>query len=372
MPSSGYFLFFRLRNTTSSTKMLLDASWWSSRRFLALFRPRRPRSGLGRFALPPELILMIATHLNGLSIISLALTCRGLHRLCFPQRPNLNTTEKEELLLLLEKDIATLYFCHYCVKPHRWYKRWDNSISPRVEEGLPCKLQLLRNFLCLPLTCYIPYHLARLVMNQHIYGLNHGLPLHIFEEQARIHYPLSGATDSESLHARIVDDKLLLLSVKTISHSRGHSKTLRGYVDSLGHRVCRHFTLWKGHYHYAPVQLPELARDTNALRYFAPCNQSLGSCPFCLTDYCVDISWRGIRKGYFIKVLVYRQIGDCRSPFDWSWRSMTTLQTVDEPRTAHPLEYGPGIVVDRWNKVDGVNSRTKSEWVEIPGLATLR
>lgn len=346
----------------------MGAAQWLSQRLVTLFRPRRPRSSLGAFALPPEIILMIATYLTKPSVISLALTCRTLRSLCFPRRSRLNTAEKEELLLLLEKDIATLYFCHYCVKLHRWHTRWGKSISPWVEEDLPCKQHLLRNSLCLPLTCYIPYHHARLVMNRHFYGPTHGLPLHKFEKRVWLHCRSSRVTDSESLSARIVDDKLLVLSVKTMSHSRGDSKTLRDYVDSLGHTACRHLTLDKGSPHYAPVQLPELAKDKTAPGHFAPCDQSFGSCTFCLTDYCIDISWRGRRKGYIIKVSVYRQLGDCRSPFDWSWRSMATLQPVDEPRTAYPLEYRPGIIRDRWNKADGIDGRTQGEWVELPGL----
>jgi hypothetical protein len=124
---------------------------------------------LGAFTLPPEIILIVATYLTNPSVISLALTCRTLHCLCFPRHSNLNTAEKEELLLLLEKDMATLYFCHYCAKLHRWHTRWGDSISTCDEDDLPCK-QRVDSFLFLPLICDIPYHCARLVMNQHSTG----------------------------------------------------------------------------------------------------------------------------------------------------------------------------------------------------------
>lgn len=123
---------------------------------------------------------------------------------------------------------------------------------------------------------------------------------------------------------------------------------------------------------YAPVQLPELAEDKTTSDHFTPCDQSFKFCTFCLTDYCIDISWRGRRKGYFTKVSDYRHLGDCRSPFDWSWRAMTSRETVGEPRTAYLPKYRPGIVREIWNKADGIDSRTQGKWVEIPGLASLR
>ncbi|KAF1950756.1 hypothetical protein CC80DRAFT_554111 [Byssothecium circinans] len=349
--------------------MVGGAVQWLSQGLVTLVRLRRPRSALGALALPPEIILMVATYLTNPSVISLALTCRTLHHLCFPGRSHLNTAETEELLLFLEKDIATLYFCHYCAKLHRWHTRWANSTFPWVK-GLPCQ-ESLKHCLFLPYKCDIPYHHARLVMNRHFYGPSHGLPPHKLEK--RICFTSSGGvTDSESLRARIVDDKLLVLLVRTLYHSRGDSKTLRGYVDSRGNSACKHLTLRKGCPDFAPLQLPELAKDKTTPDHFAPCDQSFGSCTFCLTDYCIDISWRGKKKGYAIKVSSYHQLGDCRSPFDWSWRTISTRLTNEEPRTAYPVEYRPGSVRDRWNRAAGIVSRTYGEWVEVPGLAPYR
>lgn len=313
---------------------------------------------------------MINSHLNNSSMTSLALTCQTLHRLCFPKHPLLDTAEKEELLLLLEKDVATLYFCHYCVKLHRWHGRWSRSISPWYEERMPCK-RSLDNHLFLPITCHIPYYYARLVMNRHFYGPTHGPPSHKLKERARFYYS-DGVVESVSQHARIVDDQLLVLFVKSISHSRGDSTSLRSHINSMGHSVCEHLTLAEGCPDYAPIQLPELAKDTTTPSLFLPCDQAFGSCTFCLTDYSINISWQGERKGYVVEVFIYCQLGDCRSPFGWSWHTMSTLQTEEEPRTAYPLDYRPGYVRDRWNKADGIASRTHGGWVEIPGLVAER
>lgn len=266
--------------------------------------------------------------------------------------------EKEELLLMLEKDIASLYYCHYCVKLHRWHKSWGDPRRTWIQEKLPCKQHLLRDFLRIPLTCYFPYHHARLVMNQHLYGAKHGLSYRKFEKRTSIRFDSHRIVNSKSSQTRIVDDKLLVLSVRTISHSQGDPKVLRFHIESLAYQPCEHLTLNRGCPSYAPVQLPELAKDKTAPGHFAPCEQSLGSRTFCLTDYSIDITWGGTRKGYLIKLFVYHQIGDCRSPFDWSWRGMATMETVDEPRTTRFLECRQGIVRDRWNKADGIDETT--------------
>jgi len=340
-------------------------------RLAALFRPRRPSPALGAFALPPEIVLIIAAYLTYTSTTSLALTCRTLCSLCFPGHTRPSTAEKEELLLLLEKDIPNLYFCHYCVELHRWNQHWGKRCGQLlfmdVEEDLPCKQHLSRDFVRLPHTCHIPYHHARLVMNRHFYGPAHGLPLQKFKDRSSVYWRSSGITDSESLLSRIVDDKLVVLAVKTLYHSRGDSKRLREFIESQGHAACRHLTLATGLPHGAPVQLPELAKNKTAPQYFAPCHLSLRSCTFCLTDYCIEISWRGERKGHVVKVSSYRLLGNCRSPFDWVWRSMVTFGAVHEPRMAYP-----GMVIDTWNKADGIEAETQAEWVEIPRRALPR
>jgi hypothetical protein len=160
---------------------------------------------------------MVAEHLTNPSVISLALTCPTLYSLCFPHDPCLSTNEKEELLLLLEKDIANLYFCHCCTKLHRWHTRWGNvflmkeicSLFSLAEENLPCKEHFECDEIFLPLICIIPYHYARLVMDRHLYGRTHGLPTRRCEMQTRMHCPSSKVGDSESLHTRIVRQQTL-------------------------------------------------------------------------------------------------------------------------------------------------------------------
>lgn len=362
LPSS----YFLPGHPINPAMMVTDATRWVFQRVKKLVRPLRTSSGLGAFALPPEIILMITSYLSNSSTISLALTCRPLYSLCFPEDPLLDMAEKEELLLLLEKDVATLYFCHDCVKLHRCHSRWSRFLTPWYNERMPCK-ESIHNVLFFPQTRPIPYYQARLVMNRHLYGPTHGPPLHKLGARTRSYCLSDGFVRSSSQHARIVDDQLLVLSVESMSHSRGDSTELRSCIDSFPNPLCAHLTLSEGSPNYAPMQLPELAKDETAPNLFTPCVRSFGSCPFCSTDYSIDISWQGERQGYVVQVFVYCQLGDCRSPSDWNRSTISILQPEEEPRTAYSVERTPGLIRDRWNKADGITSMAHGRWVACPG-----
>ncbi|ORX97048.1 hypothetical protein BCR34DRAFT_578175 [Clohesyomyces aquaticus] len=170
----------------------------------------------------------------------------------------------------------------------------------------------------------------------------------------------AGSIETESSQARIVHDKFLVLMLIKLSHS-GEGlllRELRGFIDGGGVRACSHVTLrW----------IPELWIGKASPDYLELCEKSFGSCAICLTDYCVEISRCGRKNVYFVTVSIYRQIGDCRSPSDWQWRSMATWLGKGEPRISYDTkDFGPGVTRDRWNKGEGVVSKTGGEWVEVP------
>jgi hypothetical protein len=86
--------------------MVTRATRWFMQRLAMLLGPRRVLPCLGAFAFPTEIILMIISHLSKSSTTALALTYRILYSICSPRNITLDKTEKEELLLLLEKDLA--------------------------------------------------------------------------------------------------------------------------------------------------------------------------------------------------------------------------------------------------------------------------
>lgn len=327
------------------------ASQWVRRRLRHLVQPLRTSSRSGLLALPQELTLMVTSHLDICSTTALALSCRAFYSLCYPGVLPRDSAEKKALLLLLEKDIATHYFCHDCVKLHRWHARWSRSRA-LIDCPTPCKRYSgARNQVFLLATCDLPYYYARLVMNRHLYGAAHGPPLSELEQPARpCRYP-EGIISSEAQQARIVDGQLLIMSAVSYYHERGDATTLRYHIDSLGGSVCSHVNIWKGDDEFGLLQLPELAASEAGGGTFSTCDQTFGACAFCLSDYSISISLKG-KKGYIIEVASYRQLGDCRSPDHWSWRNVSTMATLRDLHTARPSEYGPGCIRDRWNSAD--------------------
>jgi hypothetical protein len=137
---------------------------WCSLHLACLFRPRH---SLGHLAIPPEFILMIVAHLNKTSIMSLVLTCRTLLRICFLRSPELS---------LLEKDVTYLYFCHHCIKLHRWCTSWFHTRNHRAV-NLYCGIRCQRKSYFSDSAYTLPYHSARVIMNRHFYGAAHGSPV---------------------------------------------------------------------------------------------------------------------------------------------------------------------------------------------------
>ncbi|KAH3907653.1 hypothetical protein HBI56_180500 [Parastagonospora nodorum] len=154
----------------------------------------------------------------------------------------------------------------------------------------------------------------------------------------------------------------------TVSHPCGDATSLRRSIDEhRKHTVCPHIGMRQGSPEFAPAQLAELAPSPTS--EFRVCEGAFGSCPFCLTDYRIDISWQGEKKGYAIKLFVYSQLGDCRSPFEWSWRSRLAVRIDEKHRTDYSADYGPGYVRDQWNKAEGFTCSSRGGWVNVPGMS---
>lgn len=340
-----------------------NISQWISQRVRSLI-PTPPV--LGAFAVPTEITLIISSHLNITSRLCLALTCRTLFLVCFPKRLLLESTEKEELLLLLEKDVSSHYFCHCCAELHRWHGRWTRSINQWNLNCLPCE-QGVPKTLLLPIIGRLQYYYARLLMNRHLYGPRHGPPLRSLEYGNRsLRWP-GGIVEVTSRCARIVDNQLLLLQTISLSHTKGDTALIRQHFNSLQRRVCAHMTTAPGNPDYGPIGVPELAEPKRASSRFSPCSHGLGSCSICLTDYSVDITWRGDRRGYSITVRIYSQVGECRSASAWEWRTMASSWVPRDEllRIDQSAGYELGCLRDRWNRAEGIVMEEKGAWAAI-------
>ena len=306
-------------------------------------------SPMGDFeSVPLEIVLLITKYLPDVALHSFALTYRPYYHALCGRFPYLKRGGKEELLQLLEKDTSHLFFCHHCVQLHAWRSSWDahDTWNPPNERKCLHKYSYFTGPYVRK-SC-IPYHHARVVMNRHLYGASHGLPLRILE-----HYSLQtdlsyGAILQTSTKARIVNNELFLLQDCKVWHRRGYAPDLRLSIDESMLEICQHLTVYKTE-SFSEHRIPELERGARGPSLFIACAASVGSCPTCLTDYSITITWRGKDEGWFIHMLIYRQFGSCRSPFDWNWRHMAESYNRNQPRC---LTEDPGIVKHRWSQGD--------------------
>lgn len=337
------------------------------RHFPQLFALSNP----GPCNLPLEIILMIVEYLDKCALISLALTCRALHDLWKPRSMPLQSDEKEKLLVLLEKDIPFRYYCPRCVKLHRWHGRWSRSTIPYYMERLGCKkrIDLYLSFL---LSCDIPYHHVRLVMNRHFYGPEHGLPLQALSKRRNYTTLKHRIKCSVSRHACIFNDELLILTALSMTQLRGDLVSLKSHVEFSGGSICEHLTFLQESPACIPIPFPELAKKGSTSGPFPACEPIYGSCTSCPTDYNITMNWQGVKKGYSIEVLVYRGLGDCRTPENWYWRNtMARWDPSEQSRSAYSPHNPPGSIRDKWNEAGGVAEITDGAWrraLQVAGL----
>lgn len=303
-----------------------------------LFGRVRNHPDLCALNLPVEIMLMIATHLDNTSLVSLALTCKSLHNLWQPRSLPLQLPEKEKLLLSLEKDIPFLYYCQRCTKLYRWHGRWSRSITPEYAKSLQCGSRL-DQYALNSITCYMPYYYARLLMNRHLYGRDHGPPLHVLNRPTKTYlYPDDEVTVSLSQHARILNQQLLIRSTMSMTHRRGDIAVLRNHINRHRHSLCFHLKLRH--------KCQELALGPG--KDECPDVSGTGSCVWCLTDYDISILWQGLKKGHKIEVHVYRGLGDCRTDLGWHGRGPAAWGMP--PRTVDFPGYHYGVLKKQWDE----------------------
>jgi hypothetical protein len=329
-----------------------------------------PKEGI--LALPPELILNIIDHLDDVSKICLAINCRTLlphlsSRLSFGLEP----LSKERLLLLLEQDIPTLYYCHNCIKLHPWHPKgwfWFDGPYSYIKSHAPCKDKKSLSWMN---GLHFLFPVARLAMTRHIFGDAHGPPIEQLNHQYQFRHPY-GADFSITYRARIINDQLLMSSEMVIWHPKADSKLLRWSVDDLRYNICNHLHMDGV---FGTLRIPELRCEDRRPDDFTPCVQSAKSCPNCMTDYCIDIvhldgerKWFSgkTKRGWVIKLSTYHQFGSLRSPSDWQWDSMRGFpSTKDKRRQAESSTCGVGMIRHLWSTADQAVVRPDGEWAKV-------
>lgn len=352
---------------------LISSLWdFCSRHLLALpFLPQKTQLGLAH-RLPPEILLLVVENLDHVSAMLLSLTSRTLFQICSHRLqsfrplsgyPAMDAANKETLLLLLEKDLPSFYYCHKCVLLHRWKISRDRSdeISTDHFDGADsdCDWFSDRQF------NFIPYHFARVLMNRHFFGTPHGLPLQKLSSKLHDYYDRDdiGTRIHGERRARIVDDQLMLCETFTIRNSKGSARRLRAYIDRYRIAICEHIGSADLSV-YGHRRLPELSRDSSTRPdYFAACHQSVKSCRVCLTDCSTTISWHGQKKGWVVEFVIYKLLGSVRSPTDWKWQTISVYCRYIETQRSTLAMYGPGTIRCMWSEVDEVPLELEGEWL---------
>ncbi|CAI4217545.1 unnamed protein product [Parascedosporium putredinis] len=290
--------------------------------------------------MPTEILDITLDFLPAESVVSFALTCRGLHAKYSVRNQILDSAARESLLLLLEKDAAALYYCYHCSSLHKWH---PTSTTSRASTAYKLK-----------------FHTARLALHGRIRGPAHGPELEKLHMDHAVTLGSRNITIKESWAAKVIDGELFLRAVWNYHQGAGGAKTLGRWVEHDADRfICNHV---KGS---RLLEFPGAeGLDLSSVERLAG---PVRSCPICYTDFQMEVrgdEWdeseseseddeeaqRG-SGGWSINVTKWVRLGACESPLDAHWQTLAS-------QSAHGLECEPrnssceaGEIRHRW--VDG-------------------
>ncbi|KAI0859319.1 hypothetical protein F4860DRAFT_269841 [Xylaria cubensis] len=339
--------------------------------------------------IPVEVFLLISDQLSADALAALSLTCRSFYYI-LKTRIRLHGADREALLLLLEKDLGDkLYYCPFCSRLHPFSPSWtpvDINIKAReiqscCYERCPARGQAFR----LSNLCHynLGYHLARLVMNRHLFGAPNGLPLDNLHRRF-VEFQGYGARPwNQDLSFKIVDNELFLQAIHVF-----HARDSAGFGAASGHQnhyICPHIVtaIPPDRNIYVLDEIPEL--KDHRLHRLIPCRDVLRHCPRCLTDFKMTVErvrdcelplgtvpttpqrgwishggqvhrWYEVEPhtkpdaaGWQIIIVAYHQFGNCRSPQDWKWKALSPgIELMTSRRDT--VYYPPGAVIRKWQQ----------------------
>lgn len=336
--------------------------------------------------------------------IAFALSCKGLYDRFFAAAlASLQSAEREYKLavqLLWEKDIGhKQYYCPACRDFRSFDTNWragrvaqpqdlirSGFHRSRRQPRQPCPSTFDLGFDPLCLTGYsLNFNIARLVMNRHLLGRPRGLPLSCLEADLIINGPNFPLVWDQTWRAKIIEDELYLCVTHVLSQTAQDmsGKVMRGHLKQQHYGLCKHVDTRLGSY-CSVLPLEEISEDVHTEKdMFVPCQDVLGACEFCLTDFRTSIQWceeervirsgprKGkiqTREGWKITITVYHQMGQCRSMYDWKWLAATGNghTWVSITRRGIAREYAQGLanspfgaVQKRWEQGSGTTRETK-------------
>lgn len=300
---------------------------------------------------PPELIILILSHLPPESTLAFALTCRALFIQYFPRSPQLSAPTKTALLQLIERDYPNLLFCFNCIRLHRWrmklFSKYGNTpchmpcTNPRE---LPTWRYSLMNRAVPDLGYNLTYSLAWLVTNRHLYGPGHGPPLKdlTITEPKRSQRFLYVPTE-RYCRAKIINNSLYLHGKRVIWSPKPRVIRSAKKNSVLEDWDFRHLLKrYRNNLVWCHINPPELALDRSWLSHNYETSGGINSCPICFTDYQIkvvytpftqltvdpgsktnqEMQWQ-LGKSWVVEITRWQKLGECRSPQDLEWRNVT-------------------------------------------------
>ncbi|KAH7127943.1 hypothetical protein B0J13DRAFT_530626 [Dactylonectria estremocensis] len=320
---------------------------------------RDPRGKLEK--IPHELVTQIGSQLTDASRLSFALTCRPIFDTFFNEdkQPRLATRkDREEFLQLLEKDVANLYFCYDCAVLHPWTYRFGVTYPLFVNRACA---NSYRHEILLHGYEHLMFYPARLFINRHLHGPSHGLPLSKLEGRWKSNSP-NGVRMQVARRARILDGELFVWVSYTFNDTQGQGGNLRRLFEQTDVSICAHVHTTGGYRFPQGKCVVEGLKRPSLEVPFIPCENTTESCPKCLTDYSFKVIRQSKKLGWTVTIDIFKQLGSCRSPFDWKWRCLSERGGLNEPRSLH---YKAGVVRERWAMAEGME-KSEAKFVDLP------
>ncbi|KAF4467159.1 hypothetical protein FALBO_5942 [Fusarium albosuccineum] len=347
------------------------------------------------FSLPWEILLLIFDELDPAFQVAFALAAKPFWTGFFPSgKVSLNDEDNlVDLLMLLERDIPTRYFCFQCARLRPYSPSGEPSCDHPPPSRLSQKFQYVRKYYpsWMPESEWpdLSFLDARLVMNRHFYGPSYGLPLKRLEYRTDVkkyldlgHRRYFTRYQNQKLHrekkpwrvihisnAKIVNDELLLARSLTIAGPSVPLKQFRRVLEKLQLPLCRHLACsqtmpfpyrYDGSIGYR--QLPQISflhpTENNSTEY-------AGSCAQCFTDYVISIRGQAGVTEWVLELSVYHRFGSFRTPGDLIWLSNVTDSSPSRlglfNLTGH-REFGPGEIRRRWHLGSAAFVEKESVW----------
>lgn len=200
--------------------------------------------------LPVDLVYAIFDKLSPADVLSVALSCKSLYKTCPASAVNKLTMEgKTDLLQRLERDLGDRYtFCSVCVKLHAFKKdpkaqvrdviRWEERPSGGI--GFCCPGVFTPLCLWAHGSRDLNYQMARLLLNNHLYGAKKGISAGKFCRG----YRRSPTPPSQrnlwhvKFNVKFVNNQLLLKATHRI-HGTSMTQLMQN-EETREHQLCAH------------------------------------------------------------------------------------------------------------------------------------